>query len=100
MGISGSQIVSFWPIFLLLVASCRLFADPPAPTAIGTRACLFFDDHFVAEQSGLKRTWHPGKPDANVVTKSWGTTWESWPHLYGSVFLDPAAGVYRMYYTA
>ncbi len=64
---------------------------------IGNRACLFLDDRFLAEQTGLRRTWHRGRPlpePAIVPTKPW----ERWPHLFGSVVYDPQDQLYKMWY--
>src|SRR5437773_2729298 len=73
-------------------------APPPGPAErVGDRPCLFLDDRFIAEQSGLKRTWHQAKPRPEVAIRA-TQRWESWPHLFGSVFFDPEARVYRMYY--
>lgn len=68
-----------------------------APWQVGSRACLFFDDYFIAEQSGLKRTWHPGRPREEVAIRA-TEPWEKWPHLFGSVFRDPQDKLYKMYY--
>ncbi|MEO6434716.1 MAG: hypothetical protein ABIP55_03005, partial [Tepidisphaeraceae bacterium] len=70
----------------------------PAVEQVGDRACLFLDDRFVAEQSGLTRTWHPGRPlpEPAVV----GDAWDQWPHLFGSVVFDPQEKLYRMWYSS
>src|SRR5687768_17458566 len=82
----------------LVVTPGPLAAEEPArPLAIGDRACLFLDDHFVAEQTGLKRVWHAGKPRDEVAVKA-TELWEKWPHLFGSVFRDPKDGLFKMYY--
>ena len=39
-------------------------AAEESPLRIGDRSCLFLDDRFIAQQSGLKRTWHQGQPRA------------------------------------
>lgn len=70
-------------------------ADRPIP--VGDRACLFLDDHFIAAQSGLKRTWHPGKPHARPAIEP-AHPWEHWPCLWGSCFFDPQDKRFRMYY--
>jgi hypothetical protein len=67
------------------------------PLAVGTRTCLFFDDRFVAEQAGLKRTWHQGKPNAEPAIKA-TRPWEKWPHMFGSVLYDPTSKLYKMWY--
>ena len=67
------------------------------PIDVGDRACLFLDDRFVAEQSGLKRTWHQGQPRPEVAIKA-TEPWEKWPHIWGSVIRDPKDGLYKMYY--
>lgn len=89
---------------VLAVTNGRAAAEPstPGPASVGTRACLFLDDRFIAEQSGLKRTWHQGKPrpEVAVVEDVGKGKWEKWPHLYGSVLYDPQARRYRMYYTS
>src|SRR5262249_27469982 len=72
-------------------------ADAPA-AGVTTRTCLFLDNRFIAEQAGLTRTWHQGKP-MRVANQS-DKAWESWPHLFGSVFFDPKDRLYRMYYEA
>jgi hypothetical protein len=65
---------------------------------VGTRTCLFLDDRFIAEQSGLKRTWHQGKPNPEAAIAP-TRPWEKWPHLFGSVLYDPKTKLYRMWYT-
>lgn len=72
--------------------------QPDSPMQIGDRACLFLDDHFLAEQSGFKRTWHQGQPQPDVAIKDIGAPWERWPHMFGSTVHDPQAKLYRMYY--
>lgn len=79
------------------LASARLAAAETVPLTVGTRACLFLDDRFVAEQSGLKRTWHPGRPREDVAIRA-TEPWEKWTHLFGSVFRDPKDGLFKMYY--
>ncbi|MBI4025429.1 MAG: hypothetical protein HY360_10650 [Verrucomicrobia bacterium] len=64
---------------------------------VGNRTCLFLDDHFIAEQSGVKRTWHQGKPRPDIAIEE-QEPWENWPTLWGSCFYDPKYKVYRMYY--
>jgi hypothetical protein len=71
-------------------------ADDPA--VVGTRVCLFLDDRFIAEQSGLKRTWHQGKPNSEPAVAA-TRPWEKWPHLFGSVLYDPKSKLYKMWYT-
>lgn len=81
-------------VFLLWANLCYAETEK-----IGQRACLFLDDRFIAEQSGLKRVWHQGKPHSEPALKR-EHDWEQWPHLYGSVFRDPKDGMYKMYYVA
>src|SRR5687768_6984467 len=82
-------------IVVIAVAGARATAQE----RIGTRACLFLDDRFVAAKAGLERVWHQGKPhDQPAIRRE--KDWEMWPHLYGSVFKDPKDGIYKMYYTA
>jgi hypothetical protein len=68
------------------------------PMAVGTRTCLFLDDRFIAEQAGLKRTWHQGRPNAEPAVAA-TRPWEKWPHLFGSVLYDPKSKLYKMWYT-
>lgn len=82
---------------LLFAPPAITLADEPAPVPVGNRVCLFLDDRFIAEQSGLQRVWHPGKPSEDVAIKA-TEPWEKWPHLFGSVFRDPNDGLYKMYY--
>lgn len=79
----------------LIMVAGSIYAE--TPFTIGNRTCLFFDDRFIAEQSGLKRIWHQGKPQPEPIIKP-DHPWESWLCLYGSAFFDPEAKVYRMYY--
>lgn len=87
----------------LLCLSLAVFCSTNAafaadlPLTVGTRACLFLDDHFVAEQSGFKRTWYQGQPRPEVALKE-SEPWERWLHAFGSAFHDPESGVYRLYY--
>ncbi len=71
-----------------------------APTIeqVGNRTNLFLDDRFVAEQSGLIRTWHRGRPlpEPAIV----GDACDQWPHLFGSVVFDPQEKLYRMWYSS
>lgn len=69
------------------------------PLVVGNRACLFLDDRFVAERAGLKRVWHQGKPLADPAIVA-DRPWDTWPHLFGSVFHDARDGVFRMWYTS
>lgn len=62
------------------------------PIPVGDRTCLFLDDRFIAEQSGLKHTWHPGKPQPKPAITG------AWPHLFGSVLFDPQTKLYQMWY--
>lgn len=73
-------------------------SEETAPLAVDDRTCLFLDDHFLAEQSGLTRIWHQGQPRADVTIKDEGRAWERWPHMFGSTLYDPAAKRFRMYY--
>ena len=70
----------------------------PRVQDVGSRACLFLDDRFVAEQSGLTRTFHPGRPlpEPAIV----GDAWDQWPHLFGSVVFDRQEKLYRMWYSS
>jgi hypothetical protein len=68
-----------------------------SPLLVGNRTCLFLDDHFIAEQSGLQRTWHQGKPHPQAVIAE-TEPWEHWILQHGSCFYDPKYKVYRMYY--
>src|SRR5262245_15073323 len=93
-----------WPdwrllgLALVIVIVSHLAGEPTAaPLDIADRACLFLDDHFVAEQAGLKRTWHQAKPRDEVAIAAEGA-WEKFPHLFGSVLRDPKDGLYKMYY--
>jgi len=67
------------------------------PFAVGTNTCLFLDDHYIAEQAGLTRMWHQGKPHPDAVVAE-TEPWEHWICLWGSCFYDPKYQVYRMYY--
>lgn len=84
---------------LVLAASASSTRGDEPTLEVGDRACLFLDDRFIARQSGLKRTWHAGRPQPEpaIVAEN---PWEKWPHFYGSGFRDPRDGIYRMYYTA
>ena len=85
-------------IALVSMAELLPAKDAIAPISIGDRACLFLDDRFVAEHSGFKRTWHQGQPRPEVAIKDQSSSWERWPHMFGSTVYDPQAKVYRMYY--
>lgn len=67
------------------------------PLTVGTRACLFLDNRFVAEQTGLKRTWHQGKPNPEPAI-SLTKPWEKWPHMFGSALYDPQTKLFKMWY--
>src|SRR5262245_40139970 len=67
------------------------------PIAVGTRTCLFLDDRVVAERSGLERTWHQGKPNAEPAVAA-TRPWEKWPHMFGSALYDPKARLYKIWY--
>jgi hypothetical protein len=82
----------------LSMTSTAVPAAADAPMVVGTRTCLFLDDRFIAEQSGLKRTWHQGKPSPEPAIAA-TRPWEKWPHLFGSVLYDPASKLYKMWYT-
>ena len=84
-------------VALALIASSIATAADPALN-VGTNTCLFLDDHFIAEQSGITRTWHQGKPHPQIAIDE-KDPWENWPTLWGSCFYDPKYKVYRMYYT-
>jgi hypothetical protein len=92
-----------WPAMKMCGLAVLLFAPPVMPAeeraavCVGHRACLFLDDRFIAEQTGIKRVWHAGKPRQEVAIKA-TEPWEKWPHLFGSVFRDPKDGLYKMYY--
>ncbi len=79
------------------LSSAQLDGGGESALVVGERACLFLDDHFIAEKKGLKRVWHQGRPQPEPVIRA-TEPWEKWPHMFGSVFFDPKAGVYRMYY--
>ena len=49
-------------LLVWFVAEGEVIAQEEKPIEIANRVCLFLDDHFLAEQSGLKRTWHQGRP--------------------------------------
>ena len=88
------------PLFVivaLMLTTSPLFATEPIP--VGDRACLFLDDRFIAEQSGLKRVWHQGQPRPEVAIQA-TEPWEEWTHLYGSAFRDPQDGLFKMYYVS
>jgi len=86
------------PVFLVLVSAIVASSVVGAePVAVGDGTCLFLDDRFIAEQSGLKRVWHQGKPRPEVAIQA-TESWEKWPHLWGSVIRDPKDGLYKMYY--
>ncbi len=90
----------FLHLFLSLTGGLLLNAGisvAATPIAVSTNACLFLDDHFIAEQAGLTRTWHPGKPRPEIAIEE-KEPWENWPTLWGSCFYDPKYKVYRLYY--
>lgn len=62
------------------------------PIFIRDRTCLFLDNRFIAEQSGLKRTWHQGKPQPEPAITG------NWPHMFGSALYDPQSKLYKMWY--
>src|SRR5688572_32892894 len=80
--------------FAILAGARAVGAEP---LALADRTCLFLDDHFIAEQSGLTRTFHQGKPHPQAKLEE-TEPWEKWIVLYGGCFYDPEAKVYRMYY--
>lgn len=84
-------------VLLLVRPEAETIANEAKPLQVASRACLFLDDCFIAEQSGLKRTWHAGRPREDVAIRA-TEPWEKWPHLFGSVFRDPKDGLYKMYY--
>ena len=86
----------FVSYFVVLFTLANL-STHASPLAVGTNTCLFLDDYFVAEQSGLKRTWHQGKPHPKAIVAE-TEPWEKWIILYGGCFYDPVGKVYRMYY--
>jgi len=73
---------------------------PPRSEAeeIHDRVCLFLDDRFIVEQSGLVRNWHQGRPLSEPAIV--GDSWDQWPHLFGSVVYDPRWKLYRMWYSS
>jgi hypothetical protein len=74
--------------------------DPAAraePMVVATRTCLFLDNRFTAHQTGLRRTWHHGKPNPKPAIAA-TRPWEKWPHLFGSVLYDPKTKLYKMWY--
>lgn len=86
---------------LVILLGAYVFAANPGPLAaqsgnapivIRDRACLFFDDHFIAAQSGLKRTWHQGKPRPEPAITG------RWPHAFGSVLYDARTKLFKMWY--
>jgi hypothetical protein len=82
-------------VVLLLFAAPRAPANEPIP--IANRTCLFLDDRFIAEQSGLKRVWHQGKPRPEpAIQAERQNPWEKWPHMFGSVIRDPKDGFVSM----
>ncbi len=96
------RIVRAMFVIAMLVGEVAVAWEGPvpqnlAPARVEDRACLFLDDRFIAEQAGLKRTWHAGKPRAEVAIQA-TEPWEKWPHLWGSVFRDSHDGLYKMYY--
>src|ERR1043166_7737626 len=72
------------------MSGMSLTADPSIP--VGDPPCLFLDNHFIAEQSGLARRWHQGKPEPEPAITG------TWPHMFGSVLYDPQAKLYKMWY--
>lgn len=109
-GVAGAEYASYLQDIMkrltkVAAGVCALVLSPSpigaqeaaAPFAIQDRACLFLDDTFIAEQTGLRRTWHPGKPTGEVAIRA-TEPWEKWPHLFGSVFRDPKDGLFKMYY--
>lgn len=87
-------LIRFFVACVILTSTRAVFAEP---LVVADRTCLFLDDHFIAEQSGLKRTFHQGKPHPKAVVSE-TEPWEQWICLYGGCFYDPFAKVYRMYY--
>ncbi|MFN0197955.1 MAG: hypothetical protein ACKVT0_14515 [Planctomycetaceae bacterium] len=84
--------------FLLLSAAISAADDEPnAPWDVGNRTSLFLDDDFLAEQAGLKRTWHQGQPHPEAIVAETEPN-DHWILLHGSCFYDPESKVYRMYY--
>src|SRR5262249_10534291 len=67
------------------------------PIAVATRACLFLDDRFIAEQTRFPGSGHQGqqKPEPAIAASG---PWEKWPHMFGSVLYDPQAKLYKMWY--
>lgn len=89
---------------LLLTAAATLAAQEPVldlrdwPIALTTEAQLFVDGHLIAKSSGVAhKLHHPERHPANpLLTRAEG---ERIILAYGSVFRDPGAGRYRMWYT-
>src|SRR5690349_24368747 len=86
-------------LFLILgfAATVPATDDATATRRVGSRTCLFPDDHFIAEQSGFQRTWHQGKPHPQAIVAETEPS-DHWILLHGSCFYDPEAKLYRMYY--
>ncbi|MFN0198985.1 MAG: hypothetical protein ACKVT0_19735, partial [Planctomycetaceae bacterium] len=62
-------------------------ASDAEPIRIGHRTCLFLNERFISQMSGVKRTWHQGIPHTEpAITAT--EKWEKWPHLFGSVLYD------------
>jgi len=85
----------FWAIWI--AANASFGAAENLPLKVGTNTCLFLDDHFIAEQKGLTRTFHQAKPHPKAVISE-TEPWEHWITLWGSCFYDPVGKAYRMYY--
>lgn len=66
--------------------------------SIADRACLFLDDRFIEEQSGLKRVWHQAQPIPEAIIKP-DQPWEHWIHVWGTVLFDPKDQLYKIWYT-
>jgi hypothetical protein len=85
-----------WTIWIV-AANISFGAAENSPLPVGTNTCLFLDEYFIAEQAGLTRTWHRGKPHPEAVIAE-SEPWEHWICLYGGCFYDPVAKSFRMYY--
>lgn len=87
--------IASWLLGLAILPASQARDHSPLP--VGQRTCLFLDDRFIAEQAGLKRIWHQGKPhrEPAIVAQH---KWEKWPHAFGSVLYDPASKLYKMWY--
>ena len=67
--------------------------------AVGSATQLFIDDEMVGAKHGLVRTLHPARKLEQPVLRA-DRPWEGAPRLYiyGSVYYDSGAGLFRMWY--